>query len=98
MNLRKATLLAHCDYLSSSGYERARLQLKYRAEQHHVQDVTARQPVAKRILQVERSYEYLCYQIMRMQGKINNVSMTMRQIQQLSVYELYTLKTKLEEQ
>ena len=50
MNVRKATLLARCDYLSSSGYERARLQLKYRAEQHHEQDVTARQPVAERIL------------------------------------------------
>ena len=35
---------------------------------------------------------------MRMQGKINNVSMTIRQIQQLSVYELYSLKTRLEEQ
>lgn len=59
-------------------------------------DINPAVSLEQQVLNIEQAYEQQVYDLMRRQGKQNNVSMTPREIKQLSLYEFYTLKIQLE--
>lgn len=63
------------------------LQAKYEANPHDMFEVRA--------VEMEKHFEKLCYQMIKINSKLNGSSVSLSQLQEMSVYSFYTLKGNL---
>jgi hypothetical protein len=88
-------VLAGVDSVLTDGVERAKL---YRVQWDATEAKRAANIPAQfevQALEMESRFEKLCYQLVKANARLNGSSLTIEQLQSMSVYSFYTLKSQL---